>query len=259
MVAVPLAPAAPAAWPTQPHGPVPPLPAQAPSYGAPTASRYDWPVSFEPAATAVGAERRMVPWAKGAIWARLAFAVLSAVAVVGETPYLRALWHYFRLAWRAGENHQPVPTAPSGPAGYGVLNDLASLGALSAFIILLVWQHRAASTARVLGIPSRLSPGWGVGFWFVPVVNFWFPYWAIVDCLPKGHPGRHRVLGYWLSFLFGGLLAAAGTITLVWSHPVGVALLAAGCALGVLAAALGLGVYDAIATAHASGSRAAAG
>ena len=98
-----------------------------------------------------------------------------------------------------------------------------------------------------------------MGFWFVPVVNLWFPYWAIVDCLPKGHPARRRVLGYWLSFLFGGLLAAAGTITLIWSHPAGVALLAAGCALGVLAAVLGLGVYDAIAEAHASGSPATPG
>ncbi len=44
-----------------------------------------------------------------------------------------------------------------------------------AVIFACMWQHKAATAGRALGIPSRHSPAWGVGSWFVPVVNLWMP------------------------------------------------------------------------------------
>jgi hypothetical protein len=61
-------------------------------------------------------------------------------------------------------------------------------------IVACVWQHRAAAAARAQGFPARRSPAWGVGSWFVPVVNLWMPYSALRDCLPPGDPRRAHVL-----------------------------------------------------------------
>ena len=82
-------------------------------------------------------------------------------------------------------------------------------------IIACIWQHKAASAGRALGIPSQYSPAWGVGCWFVPIVNLWMPYGAVRDCLPPGHPHRPRVLHWWIAWLCTGLLSvAAGTAAL---------------------------------------------
>ena len=65
------------------------------------------------------------------------------------------------------------------------------------------------SAGRSLGIPSRQSPAWGVGSWFVPIVRLWVPYSAVRDCLPPGHPHRPRVLHWWIAWLGAGVLRRA--------------------------------------------------
>jgi Domain of unknown function (DUF4328) len=73
----------------------------------------------------------------------------------------------------------------------------------------LIWQHSAATVARGPGYPSRTSPGFGVGSWFIPVINLWFPYWALSDTLPPEHPIRGRCLWAWLAYLGAGVAGAA--------------------------------------------------
>ena len=80
-----------------------------------------------------------------------------------------------------------------------------------------IWQHRAASAARALGIPSRRSPAWGVGAWFVPVVNLWVPYSAIRDCLPPDDPHRQRVLQWWIAWLVAAFGSGAAGICALFS------------------------------------------
>lgn len=45
-------------------------------------------------------------------------------------------------------------------------------------ILWVIWQHRLAK--QVLG-RTRRTPGWHAGSWFIPVVNWWFPYQNITD------------------------------------------------------------------------------
>jgi hypothetical protein len=42
------------------------------------------------------------------------------------------------------------------------------------------------------GWPQRLSPGWAIGAWLVPVVNFWFPFRIMVDIWRAGLPEQPR-------------------------------------------------------------------
>jgi Domain of unknown function (DUF4328) len=39
---------------------------------------------------------------------------------------------------------------------------------------------------------GRLSPGWAIGAWFVPVINFWFPFRIMVDIWRAGLPEQAR-------------------------------------------------------------------
>lgn len=51
---------------------------------------------------------------------------------------------------------------------------------LAAGVVNLTWIHRANANARALGAQlMTFTPGWSVGWYFVPVANLWKPYQAM--------------------------------------------------------------------------------
>ena len=49
-------------------------------------------------------------------------------------------------------------------------------------ILFLVWMHRASENLRFLGaLGQRFSPGWAVGWWFIPIMNLSRPYQAMAE------------------------------------------------------------------------------
>ena len=104
-----------------------------------------------------------------------------------QSRYL-AVGHQFRLDYEAAEHSHARTHGPSPLSLTRAL--LVSLVFVVAVIFALIWQHRAASAGRALGLPASHSPAWGVGSWFVPIVNLWMPYQALRDCLPPGDPRR---------------------------------------------------------------------
>jgi hypothetical protein len=56
-----------------------------------------------------------------------------------------------------------------------VLVAVSNFGFLVAMVMFVVWFYRARINAEGHGWPQRLSPGWAIVAWVVPVVNFWFP------------------------------------------------------------------------------------
>jgi hypothetical protein len=47
-------------------------------------------------------------------------------------------------------------------------------------VLFLVWVHRANRNARALGATGlKFTPGWAVGWFFVPIVSFWKPFQAM--------------------------------------------------------------------------------
>jgi hypothetical protein len=187
--------------------------------------------------------------------ARLAIAfpalttLVDLIGWVSDPSQWRHFGHQFHLALEASQNNQ-TSTLPAVPNSLGGLSTVVVLFALAAIVVECIWQFRAASAARAMRYPAARSPGWGVAFWFIPIVNLWMPYQAIRDCLAPGDPNRAVVLRYWLLFLGMGVGAALAIIGLMTSTPIGVvfAVLSGCCALGVLATAPT--VVSAIATAH---------
>jgi hypothetical protein len=180
--------------------------------------------------------------------ARIALALPGLYYLVGlinlrlHASDYRILGHEYHLQLQAAQHNQPAPnvTIPNGLyGGFTSVVLLVGLCTVVGVVIAAIWQHRAASTARALGIRATHSPGWGVGCWFVPVVNYWMPYQAIRDCLPEGDPNRALVLRYWLWITATWTLSFGAFTAALFSTGAGLALSlpAAICALGVLSTA----------------------
>lgn len=95
-----------------------------------------------------------------------------------------------------------------------------ALGMLELGLILatgvawLVWQHRAHANLWALEVPGlRFTPGWAVGWWFIPFASLWMPYRAVSELwrasevtLPQRGSRRKKqpLLGLW----WGSLLVS---------------------------------------------------
>jgi Domain of unknown function (DUF4328) len=183
----------------------------------------------------------------------LAFPGIACLAnlIVGaaNASQWRNFGHQFHLALQAAQNHQPAPVVTA-PHSFNTISSLLTLCSIAAIVVVCVWQFRAATAARALRLPARRSPGWGVAFWFIPVVNFWMPYQAIRDCLAPSDPNRTVVARFWLCTVgieIGTVVTFIGLMSSTYFAVV-IAIPTALCALGVLASAPK--VVTSIATAH---------
>jgi hypothetical protein len=205
-----------------PQHPPPPPWANAGAPQGPASEVAPWAAASERLSThnttqQVDGERGLAPVARFAVAMPAVYLLVSLVLQRVNADQLRSAGHQFRIDWHDAQNGITPPPyhAPS--------NSLTPLGLLvgavtvAAVIVACIWQHRAASAGRALGIPSRRSPAWGVGSWFVPIVNLWMPYSAVRDCLPPDHPYRRRVLRWWIAWLLAGFLSTVAASAALFS------------------------------------------
>ena len=105
----------------------------------------------------------LAKWTKIFLYAGIAVALVSAWEVVGE----------LQTDGGAGSPRSWTPVV--------VLWLLAQAAiALGTAILVLSWIYRANYNARQLGAADmRFTPGWAVGWYFVPIAWFWMPYLAM--------------------------------------------------------------------------------
>ncbi len=85
-------------------------------------------------------------------------------------------------------------------------------------ILFLVWLHRAFSNLAALGeTHTEFSPGWAVGYFFIPFVNLVRPYQAVKELWLRSKPqaesdfmlrsadSTSTVLAWWLVWLASGV------------------------------------------------------
>ena len=237
-----------------PASPPPPPWAGAPPPQGPASQVAPWAVASERLNTfttsgLVDSEVRMTPVARLAVAMPGVYYLVNLIVQRVNADQLRAFGHQMRIVWDYSQRGQ-TPPPYHGPNGFSPVSLLVGLVTLGAVVVACIWQHRAASAARGLGLPSRRSPAWGVGAWFVPVVNLWVPYSAIRDCLPADDPHRQRVLRWWIAWLVAAFGSGAAGICALFST--GTALvLSIPAALACLAViAWAPGIVSAIAAAH---------
>lgn len=162
-------------------------------------------------------EQRMVSVARFAVALPGVYFLVGLLLQRVNGDQLRSAGHQFRIDWDAAQHGGTAPAYHAPSNSFEPVGLLVGLLTVAAVIIACIWQHKAASAARALDIPSHYSPAWGVGCWFVPVVNLWMPYGAVRDCLPAGHPHRARVLHWWIAWLLMGFLSTAAGTTALFS------------------------------------------
>jgi hypothetical protein len=197
----------------------------------------------------VSSEQAMAPVARYAVVLPAIYYLAQLINLRVKADEWRSLGHQFRVAYDAARAGQTAPAYHT----QGIVSPfvyIVGLATVAAVIIACIWQHRAATAARSLGFPARRSPAWGVGSWFVPVVNLWMPYGALRDCLPPGDPNRAHVLRWWIAWMVAWWLTTAAAICALVSTGAAlvVSILAALALLTVIAWAPG--VVSAIGAAH---------
>lgn len=59
---------------------------------------------------------------------------------------------------------------------------LQTISIIVTAVVFLMWIYRANSNARALGAKGmEFTPGWAVGYFFVPIIFLWKPYQAVKE------------------------------------------------------------------------------
>ena len=81
-------------------------------------------------------------------------------------------------------------------AADGAVSAAAGIGSLvfvATVVLWCVWQHRAQQKAIVLaGGGLRFTPGWAVGWWFIPFANLVKPFQTVRELWEASHGARWR-------------------------------------------------------------------
>ena len=97
-----------------------------------------------------------------------------------------------------------------------------AIAVLVTAIVWFVWEFRAHANLRAARLSGlQYSPGWAVGWWFVPFANLVMPFAAVRE-LWKASDSRDDwwktrtwpVVGWWwASYLLAGVVGTVGSIT----------------------------------------------
>jgi hypothetical protein len=163
-------------------------------------------------------------------------------------------WHELRvwldqLDLSSGSGDQPDP--PNFADNFTWLY-VVDVPLVAVAITFMMWLRRAAAFARRAGLPPARDPMWAVLGFFVPIVNFWFPYQVARDLFPPGHPGRRLVGRWWASWIVLGVAVYPLWLTAIFSTAVSYVVAAVACAIAAWAAVSARAMITACGPAHAT-------
>ena len=104
--------------------------------------------------------------------------ILLVIAMVLDSAAILSGVAQQRLLSRAASGVEITEAeATSNDLRHGAIGVFQTLVFLTTAICWLVWLHRAYSNVRLMGTgKSDYTPGWAVGYWFVPIFNLFRPY-----------------------------------------------------------------------------------
>jgi uncharacterized protein DUF4328 len=92
---------------------------------------------------------------------------------------------------------------------------------VAAVVVWCIWQHHAQANAIELsGGGLRFTPGWAVGWWFIPIANLWKPFQAVRELWKASHGGGWQTVAtwallgwWWATWIAGSLNVQLGSNT----------------------------------------------
>jgi hypothetical protein len=96
-----------------------------------------------------------------------------------------------------------------------LLGLLAMVALVVAAVFFLMWFYRAHQNLRALGGTQRFTSGWAVGWWFIPIGNWFMPFRAMQDIyrgsgpMPTGAT-EGAISVWWGCWVLSGILSMIG-------------------------------------------------
>jgi hypothetical protein len=148
----------------------------------------------------------LTKWTRIFLWLQLGMLVIAVLSGILEHGVLTAL--------RDGEfasQSAAVAAATASDIRQSLIGVAQVIVIVISAVLILRWIHRANWNARALGAQGmEFSPGWSIGWYFVPFANLWKPYQAMREIWQaSGSPQN------WQQQPSPGLLVAWWTLWLV--------------------------------------------
>ena len=194
--------------------------------------------------------------AKGALWLFVAVAALTVVAELLE------------VAGTVDIEYDTSALALS----VALVYMLYSLAFFACVVLVAMWIHRAHANLQEAGTTGlEFTPGWAVGWYFVPFLNLFKPFQAMRELWSASHAEADRFSGeapteiklWWGAWIVGNILGSISTRILL-TEGGGAGAVTAAHVLGVASSVLSVGaaillvrIVEGVTAAQRSGGTAA--
>jgi hypothetical protein len=116
-------------------------------------------------------------WAKWLLRASLAVSVISVTSGIMEYRLLQAI-----AAGQFDSDAEMTAAARANDLRQGIIGVAYIVLLLATSVVVLVWIYGANRNVHAIGATGmRFTPGWAVGWYFIPIFNLWKPYQAMKE------------------------------------------------------------------------------
>jgi hypothetical protein len=151
---------------------------------------------------------------KAAIWARRGFVAVCVARILSGLIAVIAVSSLVDDIQHAADTGNTDQTSAS---GWQALNFPVSIALLAGMVLVIMWSYKATTVASKLNYPARHKPLWAILGWIVPIINFWFPYQCVRDCLAPGNSERKTIGRWWTLYIVGAFAWFAAVVLSVFA------------------------------------------
>jgi Domain of unknown function (DUF4328) len=120
---------------------------------------------------------KLTKWTIRILYAQIVIIVIALISGVLEFQLLSDFKNEVYIS-----QSQAVADGEASDTRQGVIGILQSIVFIVTGILILKWIHRANFNARHLGASKmEFTPGWSIGWYFIPFANLWKPYQAMKE------------------------------------------------------------------------------
>jgi hypothetical protein len=152
-------------------------------------------------------------WTKWALYAQVGISIVAIISGMMEYELLSN----FKSGNFVSES-SAIAAAESNDSRQDAVGIIQFLVFIISGIIILKWIYRANLNARKMGAENMLfTPGWSIGWYFVPIANLWKPYQAMKEIwMATKNPQNWKTVSvssllpwWWFIWIVSNLIANA--------------------------------------------------
>jgi len=165
-----------------------------------------------PSHSSAGAAWPIIPFESGHSRALVAIWLLAITAVISILGGICTLLEYGSLQQQPNGSFTIVGTGAAIADSADLLSKVGMLVWIGIVIGFCMWTHRAARNLPALGARGlKYTPGWAVGWFFIPFANFVMPYFVAAEIWRESDPEQTDpqagkttsplVAGWWFTYI----------------------------------------------------------